>query len=165
MKITDPKIEERREQPYMGIRTEATMKELPKVIPDLLEEVFDWLNQHGLAPAGPPLIRYYVIDMAAQMDIELGVPVSHAVPGDSRVTPRVIPAGRYASLVYTGVKNGIQGNGALIDWAAQKGIQWDRWDDEKGDAFGGRFEFFLDGPQDDPDPANWRTEVAFRVAE
>ena len=53
----------------------------------------------------------------------------------------------------------------LIAWAAAQGIQWDRWDAELGDAFGGRVEFMLDGPEDDPDPANWKTEVAIKLAD
>ncbi len=51
------------------------------------------------------------------MDIELGVPVASALPGNGRIAPGVIPAGRYASLVYTGIENGIAGNGVLIGWA------------------------------------------------
>ena len=77
----------------------------------------------------------------------------------------VLPAGRYASLVYTGIENGITGNRALIEWAAAQGIQWDRWDAELGDAFGGRVECMLDGPEDDPDPANRKTEVAIKLAD
>jgi hypothetical protein len=52
-----------------------------------------------------------------------------------------LPAGRYASLVYAGVENGIAGDGALIDWAVGQGIEWDHWGNELGDAFGGRVEY------------------------
>jgi hypothetical protein len=34
-----------------------------------------------------------------------------------------------------------------------------------GEAFGGRVEYLLDGPADDPDPANWKTEVAIKLAD
>src|SRR5689334_19978470 len=106
--MTTPKVEERAERHYAGIRTQATMQELPTVIPQRLGEVFSWLGQQGVAPAGPPFIRYLVIDMTALLDIELGVPVANSLPGDDRVRADVLPAGRYASLVYTDVRRGIE---------------------------------------------------------
>jgi effector-binding domain-containing protein len=165
MMISEPKLEDRREQPYVGIRTQAAMQELPDVIPQLLDEVFAWLREQGVEPAGAPFIRYHVIDMQAKLDIELGSPVASPLLGDHRVKAGVLPAGRYAALVYTGVKNGIKGNKALLDWARAKGIRWDRWDDENGDAFGARYESFLTDPADEPDPAKWETEVAIRLAD
>jgi hypothetical protein len=53
----------------------------------------------------------------------------------------------------------------LLDWAKSKGLAWDRWDDEKGDAFGGRYESFLTDPAEEPNPAKWDTEVAIRLAD
>jgi effector-binding domain-containing protein len=165
VKLTEPKVEERTEQHYMGIRTQVPMSALGEQIPTLIDEVFAWLGRHEIALAGPPLARFHVIDMEGKLDIELGVPVAGAVAGDDRVSPGVMPAGRYASLIYTGVENGIAGNAALLDWGAAQGLTWDRWDDPKGDAFGGRVEYFLDGPEDHPDPATWDTEVAIRLAD
>jgi effector-binding domain-containing protein len=164
MKIGEPKLEERNEQQYVGIRTQTPVKNLQDVIPQLLDELFGWLGQRGIAPAGAPFIRYYVINMEADMDVELGVPVATAVPGDNRVSPGVLPSGRYAALTYTGVMNGIEGNKALIEWAAKEGLQWDRWEAENGDAFAARYESFLTDPAGEPDPAKWETEVAIKIA-
>jgi effector-binding domain-containing protein len=162
---TEPKLDNRPEQPYVGIRKVVTMQEMGSgLIPQLIGEVFGWLGQEGIEPEGAPFMRYYVIDMATNMDVEIGVPVSKPVTGDDRVKPGVLPAGRYASLIYTDVTKGYEGNGVLIGWAEKNNIQWDRWDDPKGDAFRSRYEIFIDGPEDDPDPTNWRTEVAIKVA-
>lgn len=163
--MTEPTLEDRSAQPYVGIRTQATMQELPVVIPQLLGEVFAWVGKRGVGPDGPPFIRYHVIDMAAQLDIELGLPVASSVPGDGRVVGGMLPAGRYAALVYTGVENGIAGNAALLDWGAAQGLAWDRWTTERGDGFGARLESFLTDPEDEPDPAKWETEVAIRLAD
>jgi effector-binding domain-containing protein len=166
MKATEPKLDDRSEQHYMGIRTQVTMQQMGSgLIPQLLDEVFGWLGDQGVAPAGPPLIRYYVINMEGNLDIELGVPVASALSGNGRIAPGVIPAGRYASLVYTGVENGIAGNGVLIGWAAANGIAWDRWDDANGDAFRSRVEYFLTSPDEEPNQAKWETEVAIKVAD
>lgn len=162
--ITEPKLEDRDEQHYVAIRTQIPMRQLKKVIPQLLGEVFVWLEQQGIAPAGPPFVRYHVIDMQAKLDIEIGVPVANPLSGNNRISPGVLPAGRYATLIYTGVKNGIPGNAALLNWGAQQGIAWDKWETESGDAFGSRLESFITDPDDEPNQAKWETEVAIRLA-
>ena len=162
--ITQPKLEDRGEQHYVGIRTQVPMSKFKKIIPEFLDELFAWLGKQGVQPAGAPFMRYHVINMAGNMDVELGVPVTRALPGDGRIAPGVIPAGRYASLVYIGV-NGIKGNKALLDWAAKNNIRWDRWDDQNGDAFRSRVEYFLTDPAEQPDRNKWETEVAIRLAD
>lgn len=166
MIVDGPKLEERAAQPYVAIRTQVTMEEMGSgIIPQLQDEVLAWLDKQGTAPSGPPLIRYRVIDMLNKLDIELGWPVASAMSGDARVLADILPAGRYASLVYTDVRKGIEGNKALIDWASEQGLEWDHWEDAKGDAFGARVEFLLTEPDDEPDMAKWETEVAIRVAD
>src|SRR5580704_14847373 len=76
--ITEPKIEHRNAQPYMGIRAQVTMQELGKVLPPLWGEVYGWLASKGLKPIGAPLWRYRVIDMAAKLEIDVAVPVAGA---------------------------------------------------------------------------------------
>jgi effector-binding domain-containing protein len=163
--ITEPKLEERPAQPYVAIRTQATMNDLGTVIPQRLSEVFAWLRQQGITPAGVPFIRYRVIDMMAQLDIELGVPVAGTVSGDDRISADVLPAGRYATLIYTDVRRGIEANAALLEWGARQGLVWDSWAAENGEGFGARLESFLTDPEEEPDPAKWETEVAIRLAD
>jgi len=163
--MTEPKVEERAEQPYVAVRTQATMQTLDSAIPQGIEEVFAWLAKQGIAPAGAPFIRYLVIDMAALLEIEVGVPIASALPGDGRIIAGVFPAGRYASLIYTGIDNGIQGNWALLKWGTENGLAWDTWVTEKGDGWGGRYESFLTNPNEEPDRAKWQTEVAIRLAD
>ncbi len=52
--ITEPKLEDRNAQPYVGIRTQVPMKEFKRVVPQLLGEVFAWLEKQGVPPAGAP---------------------------------------------------------------------------------------------------------------
>lgn len=163
---TEPKIEHRAELPYAGIRTQIRHQEMGSgIIPQLHDEVLAWIEQQGAHPAGPPFMRYYVINMADKMDIELGWPVAKILTGNGRVNAGVLPAGRYASLVYTGIENGIKGNSVLIGWADENGLVWDRWDDENGDAFASRVEFYLTDPADEPDMSKWETEVAIKLAD
>lgn len=162
--ISNPKLDDRSEQTYVGLRTKTTVDNLSQVIPQSLGELFGWLGKQGIEPAGAPFIRYHVINMAENMDVELGVPVATSVKGNDRITPGVIPSGRYASLVYSGV-TGIEGNKTLIEWAVQNNIKWDRWEDPNGDAFRSRVEYFLTDPAEEPDQSKWETEVAIKLAD
>lgn len=159
----DAQLEKREAQNTVGIRAQVPHTMLPTVIPQFIDEVIAWLGTQDVEPSGAPFIRYYVIDMDAELDIEVGWPVATALEGKGRIQGGVLPAGCYATLVYTGVENGIRGNGVLIQWGKDKGIEWDHWEDEKGDAFRSRVEFFLTDPDDEPDPAKWETEVAILV--
>ena|SRR5579883_869169 len=163
--ITEPKLEDRAARPYMAVRAQATMQTLDVVIPQGIGEVAAWLGARGIAPVGPPFVRYLVIDMERVLELEIGFPVANVLPGDERVRAGTLPAGRYASLVYTGIDNGIQGNYALLKWGPAHGLTWDSWSTDKGDGWGARLESFLTNPDEQPDRAQWQTEVAIRVAD
>lgn len=163
---TEPKVAYRAAQLYAGIRTQVRLQELDSgLIPQLHDEVLAWLAEQGTQPSGPPFMRYYVINMEDKMDIELGWPIDKELMGNGRINVSEFPAGRYASLVYTGIENGIPGNAALIEWAEQQGLLWDRWEDPQGDAFAARVEYFLTDPADEPDMSQWETEVAIKLAD
>jgi effector-binding domain-containing protein len=164
--VTEPKIVDRSEQASVGIRTQVSLEEFASVIDKTFPEVFAWLEKQNVAPAGAPFIRYHIINMTDKLDVEMGVPVAATMSGDGRVSAGVLPAGRYATLVYTGPYDGLmEANRVLIDWAKEKGIAWDRWDDENGDAFRSRVEFYNTDPREEPDPQKWETEVAIKLAD
>jgi effector-binding domain-containing protein len=164
METGTPRVDHREALPYMGIRERVTMADLAgDVIPALVDEVFAWLDREGIDPQGAPFVRYHVIDMAAELEIEVAVPVRDAVDGDGRVNPGRLPAGRYASLEYRGANDGVAGNRALIEWAAHAGLEWDDFESERGHGFVGRYETLLTDPADEPDPAAWVTEVAIKL--
>jgi effector-binding domain-containing protein len=99
--------------------------------------------------------------MAGDMDIEYGIPVATALSGDERVKADMLPAGRYASLIYIG--HGLTGNKTLIEWAKANCLAWDRWDDPKGDAFRSRYESYLTDPKIEPRKTKWEVEVAIKL--
>jgi effector-binding domain-containing protein len=164
MEIGTPRIDHREALRYLGIRERVTMADLAgDVVPTLLDEVFAWLGREGIDPQGAPFVRYHVIDMATELEIEVAVPVRDAVDGDGRVAPGTLPPGRYASLEYRGADNGVAGNRTLIDWAARAGLAWDDFASERGHGFVGRYETLLTDPGDVSDPADWITEVAIKL--
>jgi effector-binding domain-containing protein len=161
--VSEPRIDYRTQKPYMGIPTQVPRKGMFKVVDKLRREMSIWLKRQGDDPAGPPFLRYHVIDMAGEMDIEVGIPVATALTGDGRVSAAVLPEGQYASVTYVG--NGFTGNKTLIEWAKAQGITWDRWEDPKGDAFRSRCETYLTDRKTEHRKTKWEIEVAIKLAD
>jgi effector-binding domain-containing protein len=107
-----------------------------------------------------------VIDMARQLEIDNGVPVGAPVDGDGDVIAGAIPLGRYATVTHTGHPSELMGaTKALLDWAAAQGLAWDVSPDVGGERWGGRVEYYLTDPREEPDMSKWVTQLAFRLAD
>lgn len=161
--IGQPKIDKRPKRAYMGIRTIAPFKGMSQVIGRLSNEMNAWVREHRVKTAGPPFLRFHVIDMRGFMDLEFGFPVRRALADNGQVKAGVLPAGRYASLIYSG--GGISGNRALIEWVCIQGLDFDRWDTEHGDNFRSRYETYLTDPAVEPRKSRWQIEVAIKLAD
>ncbi len=125
MATTEPKLEQRGEQPYVAVRRQVKMRELGTVLPPLADQVFTWLERQGIAPAGAPFFRYLTVDMEGEgrFEVDVGVPLGTAVPGDDQIVAGTFPAGRYAVLVNTGPYDELVGaHGTLQGWAAENDI-------------------------------------------
>ena len=162
----EPHIQVRAAQHYAAIAATVAMDGISAVVDDAFPELFGWLAGQGIAPAGPPLIRYLVIDMAGELQLELGVPVAAPVTASGRVQPGVMPEGRYAVLRHTGPYDGLMAsNAALLQWARDNGVEFDTRDTPQGTAWRGRAEHYLTDPAQEPDPAKLETDVAFLICE
>lgn len=161
--LDSPTFETRADQPYVGKRVVMPMSDFETRVPALMQEVSAWLEAHGMKPAGPGFLRYHVVDMPTRMDVEASVPVDAVPEPDDAVTRGTLPAGRYASLVFTGVKNGIEANARLIAWLRAQNAEMDVHHTDDGDMFAGRLETLLTDPRTEPDQSQWRTEVAIKV--
>jgi effector-binding domain-containing protein len=136
---------------------------MSKVLDRISRELNAWVNENHVKPSGSPFLRFHVIDMRGFMDIEFGYPVRRALPADGEVKAGVLPAGRYASLIYSG--GGLSGNRALIEWVRAQGMDFDRWDTEQGDNFRSRYETYLTDPNVEPRKSKWKIEVAIKLAD
>jgi effector-binding domain-containing protein len=161
--IGDPGIEYRDEKHSLGIRVQTPFNGMFAVERQLRKELYGWLKAQQIKPDGPFFLRYYVIDMEGEMDIEFGLQVPAPLPGDERVKPGIIPAGRYAFLVYS--RYALRGNRALFGWVEQKKLALDRWDDPQGDAFACRCETYLADPRVEPRKTKWDVDLAVKLAE
>ena len=158
----EPQIQARAAQHYAAIPMTVTMDGISGAVDGAFPELFGWLAGNGIAASGPPFIRYLVVNMPAQLEIELAVPVGAPVAGSGRVRPGVLPGGRHAVLRHTGPYDGlIASNAALQRWAREHGIELDTWDTASGSAWRSRAEHYLTDPSKEPDPAKWEVDIAY----
>jgi effector-binding domain-containing protein len=156
-----PHIEDRPAESYVAIPATVTMQTLPSAIDRGFPQLFAWLADQRLTAAGAPFVRYVRIDMEAELDIELAVPVAGEVPADDRVRAGELPAGRYVVLLHVGPYDElIDANSTLQDWAEAHSIRWRK---AHGSTWGGRVERYLTDPSAEADSSRWETELAYLV--
>ena len=155
----------RTEQPYVAVRGQVPMAGLGEFAARH-REVAGWLGARGLAPAGAPFFRYNFIDMMRELEVEAGFPVAAATEGGGEIVAGVLPAGRYATLTYTGHPSElVDATRELLDWGAAQGLKWDMTQTGRGERWGSRLEIYLTDPREEPDMSKWVTQLAFRLAD
>jgi effector-binding domain-containing protein len=163
VEIVQPaRVEERPERLYVGVRVVTPFRGMLAVRDQLLAEVRGWTDQAGVETIGYGFLRLHVIDMSGPMDIEAGYFTTQRCDGGGRVRPGLMPAGRYATLTYK--DHAIRANRALIEWARDNGVEFDRRDEPGGDGFACRYEAFLTDPKSEPRKTRWEVELAFKIA-
>jgi len=166
--MSEPTIELREPQPYLGIHA-PSIGDIRQFADTSFPELFGWLSEHGVAPAGPPFIRYYEVDHAGEpLDVEVGVPVDGAPEGDARVRADALPAGSYLTFLHVGpyasdsMPDLADARSEIFGWAEDNGIEY-RQATEHGQSFPCAFEQYRIGPVDDSDFTKWETEFAYLV--
>jgi len=135
------------------IRVETTPDQLGGVFQELLPEVDAQILAAGERPSGPAFAIYHDY-REDHVDMETGFPVGEPIPTEGRVIGRELTAtpaavtwhkGKYGALpqAYTAVQSWLEANGRKPN-----GPPW---------------EVYWVGPGDDPDSANWNTEVGFPI--
>jgi predicted transcriptional regulator YdeE len=167
--ISNPKIEHREAIHYIAIRRKVSIGLFGKFIEEALDQCDAYFEKRNIKPMAAAIIRYHecptIPDQENEVDVSIGYPIELPMKVSLPFICGQLPEGQYASLIFVGVENGIAGNDFLIQWAKTKNIAWDSWQTENGDGFTGRVEHLLDGPAENPEPTNWRTEVAIKIKE
>ena len=145
----------------VGIRVVTPFRGMLAVRDALMREIRSWLDHHQV-DSGPLFMRLHVVDMAGDMDLEVGA-IADGDPRDSRLRRGELPAGRYATLTY--VDHAYRANAHLIDWARSSGIAFDHQATAAGDAFTCRYEAYLSDERQEKRKTRWRVQLNFKLAE
>lgn len=160
-----PRVIERDPQPYVGITARVTMPELGEVLPPLTPEVYGWLDDRGVEPAGPSFWKYNLVDMERGLEVEVAVPVRQPVPGAGRIESGLLPGGRFAAVTHVGPPSTLeQATADLLAWAEAEELAWDVTETAAGSRWGARLEEYLNDPDDGVEPEQWTTNLVFRLA-
>lgn len=156
--MSDPQIDLRPAQQYLGITGKIT-EGVPAFVDRAFPELFGWLAEHSVEPAGPPFVRYSEVDGDSQpVELEVGVPVNGGVQGDERVRQSALPAGRYLTYVHVGPYR----SETLPDLAAAR-ERLLTWAEGHGLKPLSCIEHFRIGPVEEPDFTKWETEFAYLI--
>ena len=147
--IEAPRIARTAERLTAVIRLTVPRAEIRAVMGPGIGEVRAALAAQGVAPAGPWFTHHLRMDPGV-FDFEVGVPVAAPVAPAGRMRPGRLPAATVAQAVYRGPYEGL---GAA--WG-----EFDAWIAGAGHAPApDLWESYAVGPESDPDPAHWRTEL------
>jgi len=131
------------------IRLTVPREEIRNVMGPAIAEVMAVVAAQGMSPAGPVFSHHF--RMAPDtFDFEVGVPVNAPISAAGRVKASQLPAATVARTVYHGPYEGLGAAWAEFDaWIASEGHKAapDLW------------ECYVAGPESNPDPATWRTEL------
>jgi len=162
--LSEAHVIERTAQPYVAIKARVSMQTIGTILPELHPQVFAWLRERDIPPAGAPFWKYNLIDMSREMEVEVGVPVAAVADGDDRVLAGVLPPGRYATLRYTGHPDGLfDATVSLLKWAKEQDLTWDVRQTPDGEKWTSRLEIYETDPVVEPDLSKWVTHLAFRL--
>jgi effector-binding domain-containing protein len=131
------------------LRLTIPREEIRNVMGPGLGELMAAIAAQGIAPAGPWFTHHLRMDPDI-FDFEICVPVTAPVTAAGRMKAGQLPATAVARTVYHGNYEGLGTAWGEFDaWIAAEGHKpgADLW------------ECYVAGPESNPDPATWRTEL------
>lgn len=155
--VDGPRLEHRDARPTLGIRKRTPFRGMLAERDRLLAEFIDWMRVNEVQPTGSFFLRLHTIDMAGEMDIEVGAFATAA--GDERVVSRVAPGGDYVVLRY--INHSMRAHRLLFEWADAQRIRFDTEESDAGARWTARFETYVTDPRTEPRKTRWETELAF----
>jgi effector-binding domain-containing protein len=147
--LDKPQIVKTEAQRTAVIRLTIPRAQIQSVMGPAIAEVMAAVAAQGSAPAGPVFSHHLRMDPDT-FDFEVGVPVTAPVSATGRVYASLLPAMTVARTVYHGPYEGLGAAwGEFMERVTAEGHQSapDLW------------ERYLAGPESNPDPATWCTEL------
>ncbi len=142
-------------QPALIIRRRISRAELQPTLAECLGRVFGHCQQVGIPLDGRPFTRYLSTGPGL-WTIEAGKPLATPAQGEGEIEAVTLPAGPVAMAVH----------GGLYDELTTTYAALERWIESNGFRIAGApWESYITSPAEHPDPADWRTEVYWPLAQ
>jgi effector-binding domain-containing protein len=147
--LDTPQITQTAAQLTALIHLTIPREEIQNVMGPGIGELMAAVAAQGIAPVGPWFNHHLKMDPGT-FDFEISVPVMTPIAATGRVKAGQLPATTVARTVYHGPYEGL---GAA--WA-----EFNAWIAAQGHTAGpDLWECYVAGPESNPDPATWRTEL------
>ncbi len=147
--LDTPQIETTDAELTAIIRLEVKKEKMQQVFGPSVEELISTVAEQGGEVTGPVFAHHFRMDPDV-FDFAIGVPVSESIESTKRVEASELPAMKVARTVYHGPYDGLPDA-----WS-----EFHKWIEEQGFEFeSDAVERYVLGPESDPDPSNWETEL------
>lgn len=134
-------VRERPAQHIVAISTHSPVQDLPRVIPETMQAIEQYMNEIGQKPTEPPFVSYHNMDRQ-NLDVKIGFLSPKNVTGKGNIQPGTIPGGKAASVMHVGSYANISAaHDALHRWMEAN-------DHESAGAY---YEVYLNDPADTPE--------------
>jgi effector-binding domain-containing protein len=94
-------------QPALFVRTVTPVGNLPQELGKAFTAIMQYLGELGEQPANAPFTAYYNMDME-HLEVEIGFPVTKALPARGDIAAGEIPAGKKVTRMYKGPYMGME---------------------------------------------------------
>jgi AraC family transcriptional regulator len=147
-------------QQYAGqhillIRRKIPRPELQPMLAECFGKLFGHGHKAGLPIAGWPVARYLSVGPGL-WTVEAAMPVASAAQAQGEMEPGMLPAGPVAVGIHGGPYEQLPETYAAIEkWMGENGVR----------PGGAPWESYVTDPTQHPDPADWRTEVYWPLAD
>ncbi|MFO7285308.1 MAG: GyrI-like domain-containing protein [Gammaproteobacteria bacterium] len=142
-------------QPILYCRRRCTRSELPGVIGECLGAVYGYAQKAGFAIAGKPFVRYAEMTPGS-LTIEGGCPLDAPAPGAGDIQAGFLHGGDVCVAVHAGSYESLHETYANMEkWMRSNGCR----------PGGAAWESYVTDPAEHPNPADWRTEVYWPLAD
>lgn len=152
--MTEIRMTEHQAQMTAVVRERVPVRDLPQFFGRALSKAMSAVQAQGRHPVGPPFSLYHGMPTDS-VDVEAGFPVDGPITAVDGVTPSSLPAGRVVEATHVGPYDTLpQTYEEIVGHLKEQGLtpSSDMW------------EVYLSDPEQEPDPATWRTQIFWPVA-
>jgi AraC family transcriptional regulator len=151
----DVKVERRDAQPAMVIRAASSIERIGEDLGRIFPAVFQHVTENGGEVTGPPFARYLSMD-EGQIELEAGISVARHIAIRDDIEQSELPGGEMAVTWHVGPFETISSAYSTLE----------QWMEANGKSMAGApWEVYWTDPGEEPDPANYRTEVVWPVSD
>ncbi|MFJ6078335.1 GyrI-like domain-containing protein [Pseudarthrobacter sp. NPDC092419] len=151
---SEPRRIQTTEQLVAVIRERVPMTSLTEFFGRAFGAVMAAMQEQGAFAAGPPFARYHGMP-GDSVDVEAGFPFGGHFNGADAVQTGTLPGGDAYEAIHTGPYETLgETYGAIQQRMQAEGLT-------PADTM---WEYYLSGPEQEPDPAKWQTKVVWPAA-